>query len=208
MSTATANAATRDEGVLGVLRRGNLGVLALAALLLAGGWLLRGRYLDERVRFESRSVSLEHPAGWLSSQEAAGGEREAALLEVLAPGSFRPRITIGREKLPAEVTPAELSSYVLMNLQRGHALLHRVAERALRLEGRPALRLDYAFAVNPAARPDEPAATDVPVTVRGSLLAVMSRDGALVRVVVEQSAAQREASPELADRVLSSVRLR
>ncbi len=210
MTSATIPAqAAREEGLYGVLRRGNLGVVLFACLLLVGGWLLRGRALAELQRFESKSVSLAYPAGWLDlGDPAAGKEREATLVDAFGAGAFRSRIVISREVRPAELQEQELSSYLQLNLQRTSTLFHLIRERPVRVDGRAGLRLDYAYAVNPVARPDDPAATDVPVVVHASTLAVITRDGAIVRVSVEQPAGSPRERASLIDRVLGSVQLR
>lgn len=210
MTTTTLMAGgARDEGLLGVLRRGNLGVVVVAGLLLVGGWFLRGRALASIARYEGRSVVLEHPAGWLDlGDPTAGKDREATLVDAFGSGAFRSRIVIAREKQPAELKEQELSSYLQLNLQQGHTLFHLVREQAVRIDGRAGVRIDYAYAVNPAARPDDPAATDVPVVVHASTLALVTRDGAIVRVTVEEPAGAGRERSGLADRVLGSVRLR
>jgi hypothetical protein len=210
MTTTTLTAgSSRDEGLLGVLRRGNLGVVVVAGLLLVGGWFLRGRALASIARFESKSVVLEHPAGWLDlGDPTAGKDREATLVDAFGSGAFRARIALSREKQPAELKEQELSSYLQLNLQQGHTLFHLVREQAVRVDGRSGIRIDYAYAVNPAARPDDPAATDVPIVVHASTLALVTRDGAIVRVTVEEPASPGRERSGLADRVLGSVRLR
>ena len=210
MTGATISAqSTRDEGLLGVLRRGNLGVVAFAGLLLLGGWYLRGQALAQLVHFESKSVALDHPAGWLDlGDPAAGKDREATLIDAFGSGAFRSRIAISREKQPSELKEQELSSYLQLNLQRTLTLFHLVHEQAVRVDGRSGIRIDYAYAVNPVARPDDPAATDVPVVVYASTMAVITRDGEIVRVTVEQPAGSRGERSSFVDRVLGSVHLR
>jgi hypothetical protein len=131
------------------------------------------------------------------------------VIDLVDAGSFRSRIAIGREPLPAGLKERDLSSYLTLNLQRSLPLFHLIREQAVRIDGRPGLRLDYAYALNPAARPDDPAATDVPVVIAASTLATITKDGAIVRVSVEQLSARREsAGSSLADRILGSVQLR
>jgi hypothetical protein len=191
----------RDQGLLGILRRGDLGVVGMAAVLLLCGWVLRGRLLDRTVRHEERGVVLEHPSGWLWLRGAAG---PTMIADVSAAGAFKPRIVVNAERLPEHLVPDELGSYLLLNLQRQLALFHLVGERRITVDGKAAARLDYAYALNPAVRPDDPAATDVPVVVRAStFLVVVGKE--LRRVDVEQPLAQHRADPRLADRVLASL---
>jgi hypothetical protein len=190
----------RDQGLLGILRRGDLGVVGMAAVLLLCGWVLRGRHLDRTVRHESDGLILEHPSGWLSSR-AAG---PTTIADLSAGGSFKPRIVVSAEELPGHLVPDELGSYLQLNLQRQLALFHLVSERRITVDGRAAARLDYAYALNPAVRPDDPAATDVPVVVRASSI-ILIAGKALRRVDVEQPLSQSRADPGLADRVLASL---
>jgi len=200
----TAPQSSRDEGLTGILRRGDLAVLAVAALLLLGGWLLRARHVDRSTTHRFQQLQLELPSGWIALPEGRGGRR--VLADVLATEAFPPRVVLWQETPPPGVKPAELASYLELNLQGRLQLFHLVATRSVEIDGHRAFRLDYAYAVNPGARPDEPAATDVPVAVRASSLAV-ELGGELLRVDVQQSTAQHRERPDLADRILTSVRV-
>jgi len=201
---ATTEHRQRDEGIGGVLRRGDLLVPALGLLILCGGWLVRSGQIDRTTerRFDG-GLSLRAPASWISLPAARG---RLVLTDVVVPDTFKPRISVADERLPAGFQPAELRGYVELNLQRRLELFHLVAAKQTKLAGRRAVRLDYAYAVNPGARADDPAATDVPVAVRASTLAVLVGER-LLRVQVKQSVAQHRAEPGLADAVLGSVRL-
>lgn len=202
--------AERDEGLLGVLRRGDLAVVVVGALLLLGGWALRSRQLSRTAAYQGQGIALDYPAGWIMLAEPVGTAIEAdrvTLVDMMVSDTFKPQLEVSSEKLPAGVKAADLRDYVLLDLQRQLTLFHQVEARPVKVGGRPAVRLDYAYAVNPSARPDDPAATDRPVTVAASSLAIL-RGGRLTRVDVRQSEQQRGAVPDLAERVLSSVRVR
>jgi hypothetical protein len=196
----------RDEGLPGILRRGDLGVLALGAALLLAGWMVRSGQVDRTELHRFAGLSLETPAGWISLPDIGAEGKPRVLTDVLVSDTFKPRVTVSSERLPPAFKEQELSSYVEINLQGALSLFHRIKIRALTLGKRRAVRVDYAYALNPSALPDEPAATDVPVAVRASTLAVLTQ-GRLLRVDLEQSVAQHRDSPGLANRVLASVKV-
>lgn len=200
---ATTAQGRRDEGIGGVLRRGDLLVPALGLLILCAGWLVRSSQIDRTTEHRFEDLSLHAPASWIS---LPGPKGRLVLTDVVVPDTFKPRISVFAERLPAGFRPAELRGYVELNLQRRLDLFHLVAASQTGLAGRRAMRLDYAYAVNPGARADDPAATDVPVAVRASTLAVLVGER-LLRVEVKQSVAQHRAAPGLADAVLGSVQL-
>jgi hypothetical protein len=198
-------------GLLDILRRGDLAVVGLGALLLLVGWVVRSSHIDRTERHRFGAASLVTPAGWVSMPAEDGRQ---VLADVLVADTFKPRVTVSMERLPKTMQlggrsrkARELESYVALNLQSTLNLYHPIASKALTLAGRRAVRLDYAHAVNPAARPDDPAATDIPVAVRATTLAVLVGGGRLLRVSVEQSVAQHDRRPGLADRVIASIEL-
>lgn len=199
--------AHRDEGLMGVLRRGDLLVLVVGALLLLGGWALRARQIDRSATHSGQGIRLDYPAGWIMLAEPAGQAIEAervTLSDMLVSDTFKPQIVVSAEPLPEGLKAAELADYLLLNMQRQLTLFHRVDAQQIKLGQRPAVRLSYAYAVNPGARPDDPAATDRPVTVVASSLVLITARG-LSRIDVLQSEAQRAADPKLAERVFASV---
>ena len=199
-----SSASTRDEGLAGVLRRGDLLVVALGLTLLVAGWLVRSGQIDRTKIHRFEGMTLATPASWMSLPGRSS--RRQVLTDLLVTDAFKPRVVLSVERLPDGFKPQELSSYIELNLQQGLELFHLVRSRPLKLGAHQAMRLDYSHAVNPAARPDDPAATDVPVAVRASTLAVLA-GGKLLRVEVKQSVSQHRVAPGLADAVLASVRV-
>jgi hypothetical protein len=198
----------RHAGLLAVLRRGDLAVLGLGALLLLAGWIVRSGQIDRTERHRFKGASLSTPAGWVSMPE---GKRQV-LADVLVSDTFKPRVTVFLEPLPESMRgggkkTAELESYVALDLQSALNLYHPIGSKTFKLGGRRAVRVDYAHALNPAASPDDPAATDIPVAVRATSLAVLVGEQ-LLRVDIEQSVAQRRAHPDLADRVIASLEVK
>lgn len=215
-------ATTRDEGLTGVLRRADLMVLAVGLVLLLGGWLLRARVLDRTTVYRGHGITLAHPTGWILLAEPLSGAASPGdtveLADPLVRATFKPRVAIRSEPWPrggltvgpagggARAAGRALADYALLNLQRELSLFHRIAVEPLQLGRQRAVRVDFAYAINPAARPDDPAATDIPVSVRASALMVRVGDR-LVQVEVHQTRAQHRAEPGLADRVLATVRV-
>lgn len=198
----------RATGMVRIARSADLGVLLVAAALLAGGWALRSQYVDCTTQYRGLGITLEHPDQFsVLEQRADGGAGRAVVLsDVLVSGSFKPQIQITSETLPAKVSEADLLSFLLLDRQRQCNLFHVIAQRRVKLGRHMAWRLDYAHAVNPADCADDPAATDLPVVVRASSLAVLDRRR-LVRVEVWQTAQQQQADPALARQVLDSVQV-
>jgi hypothetical protein len=86
------------------------------------------------------------------------------------------------------------------------ALFHLIGTKKMEIGDCSAIQLDYAYAVNPAQRPDDPAATDIPQVIRSSSL-VVKIQRRLVRVQVEQSYAQHKRNPQLAEKIFASVKV-
>lgn len=194
----------RDAGLLGVLRHGDLLVVAVGLALLLGGWLLRSTQLGrtELRRFEG--LALQVPTGWISLP--GSGEHRLVLTELLSPETFKPRVTVSAEPLPAGFQPDQLRGFVELNLQGQLNLFHLIKAEVVTVDGHKGLRLDYAHAVNPVERADDPAATDIPVAVRASTL-VLIAGKRLLRVDVERSVARNRRHPEAARALLASVKL-
>ncbi len=203
---------TRDEpGIGSVILRGDMLVLAVAGLLLLGGWAVRAQHVERTATYRGHGVQLEHPRGWSVAEGRKGAELgpgQALVSGLLASGreAFLPRITVVDEHLPREVREAlALEDFLQLELRRSLVLFHGAARRQLTIGGKGAVRIDYAHAVNPSASNDHPGVTDVPVVIRAATVGII--DGTrLRRVTVELSQALARQQPGLIDRVLSSLK--
>lgn len=203
--------ANNSEGVISVLRRGHLRVVALAVVLLLIGWLVRGQHVDRTSVYRGfQGLSLEYPEGWMvtSPAQAGAAPREPTVItDVLYTGPFKPRLEVRRAALPVEVKPRDVLAYLKLNLQHRLILLHTIHQQSLRRGPFDGYRLDYAHALNPVASADDPTTTDVPVAVRVSTLAVL-RGRELLSVSVSQPVEHQAANPRLAGQILDSLEVK
>ncbi len=199
----------RATGMIRILRHGDPGVLALAAVLLLAGWGLRHHYADRMVQYKGLGLTLEYPESWGGPQVVSDKDGQAkgmVMLDVLCDGAVKPAIRVSTETVPGEVKPGDIASYLLLARQQEATLFHLISQKQ---EDRgPAGKLHwmiFAHAINPADSAEDPAATDTPAVVRVSSL-VVHRGSKLLRVDVEQTVAQHKADPGLARRVLQTVK--
>lgn len=84
------------NGVLDVLRQGNLGALLVPVLLLMAGWGARTALSRKTVKYSWRGMTLTHPAGWavVESHAEDGGDDSVVLMNLLGPGRIKPRLTL------------------------------------------------------------------------------------------------------------------
>lgn len=203
-------AQVRNTGMIRILRQGDSGVLVAAALLLLAGWGLRHYYMDRTLQYKGQGITLLYPEGWSShsssSTRGQGQQHEEVLSDLLSAGAVKPSIRISSEPLPGELTADNIHSYLLLDRQRQCNLFHLMSQKQLQRGTHRAFWLEYAHAVNPAGNADDPAATDVPAVLRVSSLAIQV-GRRLLRVDVEQSVSQHRTDPQLARRVLQSVKV-
>jgi len=199
---------TRDEGLTGVLKRGDLLVVVVGAALLLTGWVVRSKQMDQNASYVGHGVAFEHPKSWGVVEGPAAGTlppASAELFDLMATATFKPKIEVLDERLPASVkTGAQLGDYVLLNLQSELTLFHLKRQTVLKVGGKEACRVDYAYAVNPTVA-GQPGDTDVPVIVHASKVAII--DGARLHwvTVLTPGSAQRR-DPKFADRVMQTLR--
>jgi hypothetical protein len=83
------------NGVLDVLRQGNLGALLVPVVLLLLGWGARASLSRKTVKYSWRGMTLTHPAGWAVAESTVeGGSDSVVLMNLLGPGRIKPRLTL------------------------------------------------------------------------------------------------------------------
>jgi hypothetical protein len=215
----------RPHGLLDVLRRGNLGALALPLLLLAAGAIARARLTRKMLPFSWRGVTLAHPAGWAVAERSADPAEgdSVVLMDLLGPGRIKPRVTLRIAPVPAEApdpdapaanapaaanapvaaeTPAPSSGSA--GLANHLPLYYAMAEQQAQIGTFTATRVDSAFAFTPRAVPGRKG--DIPVVMRAIDMVVLRGPDALsiqVAAPIEDFEAQR---PTL-ESILASLRI-
>jgi hypothetical protein len=159
-----------------VLREGDLVVLLLPLLLLGAGVVARDRLVGKTSTYAGHGVRLTHPASW-AARETDGG---ATVTDLFAPSRVKPQVMVRVEPLPAGVDASMATDFVVLNLGRERPLHHTVAQRAVKVGGRDALRIESAYAIDPSTGG---ARSDVPQVVRAIDL-VLLQGGQVTRVGV------------------------
>jgi len=205
------------NGMLDVLRKGNLGALLVPLVLLIAGAGARAGLSRKMVKYSWRGVTLSHPAGWavteLPADSADGGS--VVLMDLLGPGRIKPRLTMrvasvpppaapaaeapageapaqpGSDAAPAATAPAPAAPAPAGNTSH-LPLYYAMDEEPVQVGTFKGTRIDSAFAFTPKMVPGRKG--DIPVVMRAIDLVVMRGDGALsvqVAAPIEDFEAQR-----------------
>jgi len=173
------------NGMLDVLRQGNLAALLVPVGLLVVGWGARASLSRKTVKYAFHGMTLAHPAGWTVAEGAADGTGESVvLMDLLGPGRIKPRLTLRLAKLdepeepaapaaaaaaPADVAPPAVTSHL--------PLYYEMSEEPVQIGTYSGTRVDSAFAFTPKAIPGRK--RDIPVVMRAIDLVVMRGPEAL-----------------------------
>ena len=173
------------NGMLDVLRQGNLAALLVPVGLLVVGWGARASLSRKTVKYAFHGMTLAHPAGWTVAEGAADGTGESVvLMDLLGPGRIKPRLTLRLAKLdepeepaapaaaaaaPADVAPSAVTSHL--------PLYYEMSEEPVQIGTYSGTRVDSAFAFTPKAIPGRK--RDIPVVMRAIDLVVMRGPEAL-----------------------------
>lgn len=202
------------NGMLDVLRKGNLGALLVPLVLLIAGAGARAGLSRKMVKYTWHGVTLSHPAGWavteLPADSADGGS--VVLMDLLGPGRIKPRLTMRVASVPpaapaAEAPPPEAgeagnepaagqraaaAAPVPAGTSSHLPLYYAMDEEPVQVGTFKGTRIDSAFAFTPKMVPGRKG--DIPVVMRAIDLVVMRGDGALsvqVAAPIEDFEAQR-----------------
>jgi len=208
------------NGMLDVLRKGNLGALLVPLLLLIAGAVARASLSRKMVKYTWHGVTLSHPAGWavtdLPSNPADGDS--VVLVDLLGPGRIKPRLTMRVAPVPPPAAPtgdvANAADAPAANGAEAPAakpaeapaaaqdapagssshlpLYYAMDEEPVQVGAFKGTRIDSAFAFTPKMVPGHKG--DIPVVMRAIDLVVMRGDGALsvqVAAPIEDFEAQR-----------------
>lgn len=194
----------RAQGMMDVLRQGNLAALLLPLLLLAAGWAARARLSRKTLTYRWHGVELAHPAGWTVAERAADPATgdSVVLTDLLGPGRIKPRVTMRLAPVPAPAptAPAEgeaeaeapTAPAVTETLANRLPLYYEIGVVPARVGSLAATRIDAAFAFTP--RPVPGRKGDIPVVMRAIDLVVLRGGEALsvqVAAPIEEFEAQR-----------------
>jgi len=183
------------NGMLDVLRQGNLAALLLPIGLLVVGGAARASLSRKTVKYSFHGMTLAHPAGWTVAESAADGTGDSVvLMDLLGPGRIKPRLTLRLAKLdepreadapasPVAAAPHAADSPppiaesppppVISHLP----LYYEMSEEPVQIGAYSGTRVDSAFAFTPKAIPGRK--RDIPVVMRAIDLVVMRGTEAL-----------------------------
>lgn len=198
------------NGMLDVLRKGNLGALLVPLVLLIAGAAARASLSRKMVKYTWHGVTLSHPAGWavteMPSQPADGAS--VVLVDLLGPGRIKPRLTVRVAPVPPPAPPEGEAAAADPAGTEGATpppatspaagssshlpLYYAMNEEPVQVGAFKGTRIDSAFAFTPKMVPGRKG--DIPVVMRAIDLVVMRGDGALsvqVAAPIEEFEAQR-----------------
>jgi len=175
------------NGMLDVLRQGNLTALLLPLGLLMVGWAARASLSRKTVKYSFHGMTLAHPAGWTVAEGAADGTGDSVvLMDLLGPGRIKPRLTLRLATLdeppeaaaPAAAAPptgaaadAPAPAAAPPPVTRPLPLYYEMSEEPVQIGTYAGTRVDSAFAFTPKAIPGRK--RDIPVVMRAIDLVVM-----------------------------------
>ena len=196
------------NGMLDVLRKGNLGALLVPLVLLIAGAGARASLSRKLVKYSWRGVTLSHPAGWAVTELPvdSGDGGSVVLIDLLGPGRIKPRLTMRVAPVPAapaDAPPADeagdgaaAEAPAAANPAAGSSsrlpLYYAMDEEPVQVGAFKGTRIDSAFAFTPKMVPGRKG--DIPVVMRAIDLVIMRGDGALslqVAAPIEDFEAQR-----------------
>ena len=199
------------NGMLDVLRKGNLGALLVPLVLLIAGAGARASLSRKTVKYSWRGVTLSHPAGWAVTElpKDAGDGGSVVLIDLLGPGRIKPRLTMRVAPVPdapadappagqtadgADIPPAEAPAAANPPPASNSRLplYYAMDEEPVQVGTFKGTRIDSAFAFTPKMVPGRKG--DIPVVMRAIDLVIMRGDGALsvqVAAPIEDFEAQR-----------------
>ncbi|HEY8925354.1 MAG TPA: carboxypeptidase-like regulatory domain-containing protein [Polyangia bacterium] len=181
------------NGMLDVLRQGNLAALLVPVGLLVVGWIARVSLSRKTVKYTFHGMTLAHPAGWTVAEGAADGNGDSVvLMDLLGPGRIKPRLTLRLAKLDApeegggpapagaaaQATEAPTAAApVPLPAASPLPLYYEMSEEPVQIGTYSGTRVDSAFAFTPKAIPGRK--RDIPVVMRAIDLVVMRGSEAL-----------------------------
>ncbi|MEI7646317.1 MAG: hypothetical protein WCJ55_18760 [Chloroflexales bacterium] len=181
---------------------GDLGVALVVLIALGLGWLLMAQTVGRTRPFAepNAGIQLAYPAGWISVDSF-----QDLLLKVEDPqtaSAFKTALSVERRDLdPAN--PPTLQTLIDRRVQE-HALLtgyHLLADSEATLAGQRAIRLEYAYVVQPI---DTPRRASLPVVVHAREYLIIAKDRSydVALAAPEESFAQASAQFE---RIIQSI---
>jgi hypothetical protein len=208
------------NGMLDVLRKGNLAALLVPFMLLLVGWGARAALSRKTLKYSWQGVTLARPAGWAVTETSAGdaadgsgepSERSVVLVDLLGPGRIKPRLTLRVAPAHVPLAPGDAAAAAVPTalppaageptppsaggMPEPHGrlpLYYAMAEEPVQVGTFSGTRIDSAFAFTPKAIPGRKG--DIPVVMRAIDLVVMRGDDALsiqVAAPIEDFEAQR-----------------
>jgi len=217
--TAGVSVGTRVRaynGMLDVLRKGNLGALLVPLVLLIAGAGARASLSRKTVKYTWRGATVSHPAGWAVAELPvdSGDGGSVVLIDLLGPGRIKPRLTMRVAPVPAPSADAPPSGEAPDGAPAPDAeapvaeapatakppassnsrlpLYYAMDEEPVQVGTFKGTRIDSAFAFTPKMVPGRKG--DIPVVMRAIDLVIMRGDGALsvqVAAPIEDFEAQR-----------------
>jgi hypothetical protein len=184
-------------------RRLDLPVWIAFAILLGAGAALTGAVEARTVSVADPQGSLRiaYPAGWF------GTPGSTALVDVQHPESgagVPTRLIVTREPVTSGRSLAQLASETVLARTQQLAMYRVLAQRELRVGGRDALAIEYAF----VADPHEAVLTAqrLPVVMRGVEVIALA-DGAAYTIDIRAAAGVYDRERPTIDRILRGIRL-
>jgi len=178
-------------------------VILLVIVCLLAGWVVKSRVEGRTASFSEpeSGISFDYPANWLGLPEKGA---IVAMTDPLSPGE--PDATLVVKALPRSVTRDMMTLGIQVSSGRADTLtLYRMESmRPVSLNGAPGIRIDYAYATDPAGVSSGAAAT--PRVVRAADVVVTKGDRAYVFTFSAEADAYNAIRPAF-EKVVASIRV-
>ncbi len=181
----------------------DLPVWVAFAVMLALGWLVIGNVEARTISFADPqgSLRLRYPAGWLP---VPGATSTLEVQDPLSGAAVPTRLIVVREPRVPDRTLGQVSTEAALARSQRLAMYRVLSEGSVRVGGRDALAVEYAFVEDP--HESVLAAQRVPVVVRG-LDVVVFADGVTYHVDLRAAAAIFEQERRAFERILREIQL-
>jgi hypothetical protein len=193
----------RTSGVGGRWTRLDLPVWVALAVMLGIGSALIGAVEARTISLADPQGSLrvQYPAGWIATPGAPG------LLDVQDPlsGAAVPtRLIVTRETRAAGQTLSQIAGETVLNRTQQFAMYRVLRQRDVRVGGKNALAIDYAFVADPHEA--VLSAQRLPVVMRGTEVVVLA-DGVVYFIDIRATAALFDRERSTIRRILRGIQL-
>lgn len=185
------------------MKRLDLPVSVALAVMLTAGWALLGSVEARTITFADPqgTLRLNYPSGWLA---VPGSPNLLEVADPLSGAGIPISLTLTRQERPADRTLERIVSEGIPARSQQLVMYRVLGQRPLRVAGRDAVAVEYAFVTEPHEA--VLAAERLPVVVRGIEVVILT-NGAVYRVDLRSAAGTFDRARAFLERTLREIQL-